>query len=261
MRKLRREEAFARSRGRGGESASAVPASQMRRPGPVHQVSVAAGRGIQSHAFNIPRDTQSPILQRLRDGRADRQEEASAAVGKKDGDNRSKQARVDDVSDYEEMIKPQTISVEVRTSDVAKSSPPPTPELFPDMKAEMSNSDWVKPFISNPPPCVLTEEEAAKECDEMASKAREMWTTKLRSLNRSPRELPGNNTMKPGGNAKVVHAEARKSSGSISSESSSEENDSICYSSDESFEVLEVPKTNKSERNGARRKWYKVYHR
>jgi hypothetical protein len=260
MRRLRREKAFLRSRGRGSERTSAVSALQMQGPDPVYQVPVAASRGLRSLAFNKPCDTHLPILQRLRDIRADSQDEVYAAVSKSKSNTENRQARVDDVSDREELIKAQPKEIEVQKSETAIPSPPPTPESIPDMEARLSDSDWVKPSIVNPPPYVLTEEEAAKEYDEIASKAPEWCTIKLRNFNDLSRELPDNRVMAPDGKATVVHAQARKSSESVSSDSS-EEDDSMCYSSDNSFEVLEMPKIDESEHNRAKRKWYKGYRR
>jgi hypothetical protein len=259
-RKLRREEAPARFDCRGDRSAAAVSASQIQRSGPVHQVPLAASRGGRSHAFNIPRETHSPILQRVRNIHVNGRDEMFTAVSKIMGDTESKQARVDDASDDEELIKPQIKKIEARKSEIAKSSPPPTPGSITAMKADMSDSNWVKPLYAsaNPPQCVLTEKEATKECDGIAKGTGEMWMSK--NLKASSRELLGYKAVKPPENPRSVHAEIIRSNRSISSESS-EEDDSVHYSLEDDFERLETPTNSDSEHNGARRKWYKGYRR
>jgi hypothetical protein len=230
---VRREEALARFDGGGDLSADAVSSSQIQRPGSVRQVPLAANRGVRSHAFNIPRETHSPILQRVRNIHANRRNETLAAVRKGRSDTESKHARVDDVSDDEELFKLQTKKIEVRKGEVAKSSPPLTPESIPDMKDE------------------------AKKCDNIAESTGEMWMS--RNIKASSRELPDYKAVKSHEKPRGVHTETRMSNGSILSDSSEGEDDSVHYSSEDDFERLEMPTNSESEHNGAKRKWYKGY--
>jgi hypothetical protein len=182
-------------------------------------------------------------------------------LGKSRGAVKDKHARVDDVTDDEENSKTQICKAVQVKSDVAKSSPPPTPDSIPDMEAELSDSDWAKPFYAtaNPPPCALSEEEVAKECDAIAERMGEMWMSQ--KLKHSPPECSGHEAAKPDRKVEGVHTEARKSSGSILSESSVEEDSSVCSLSKDDFEILEVPTNSESEHNGGMRKWYKGFRR
>jgi hypothetical protein len=257
-RRARQEEGlFTRFDSHGHQIEPALSAVQIRRPGPVHQVPVAARRGFRSHAFNILQDTHSPILKSVRKMQDDKQDPFTGA-GKRRGSAKDKYARVDEVTDDEENAKLEICKAVQIKSDVAKISPPPTPDSIPDMEAELSDSDWAKPLYAtaNPRPCALSEEEVFKECDAIAERMGEMWVSQ--KLKHSPPESPGHEAAKPDENAEAVHSETTKLSGSISS-NSSEEDLSVYCSSEDDFEMVEVPTNSESEHNGARRKWYKGF--
>jgi hypothetical protein len=260
-RRARQEEAlFTRFDSHGHQIEPALSAAQIRRPGPVHQVPVAARRGVRSHAFNILQDTHSPILKSVRKMQDDKQDPFTGA-GERKGAVKDRHTPVDDVTDDEENAKTQICkAVEVK-SHVTKPSPPPTPDSIPDVEAELSDSDWAKPLraILNTPPCVFTEEEVAKEYDAIAERMGEIRMSQ--KLKHSPPECSGHEAAKPDRKVGGVHTEARNSSGSILSESPVEEDSSVCSSSEDDFEILEVPANNESENNGRMRKWYKGFRR